>query len=42
MANSSMFTRPAGMNPARFMFATTVASYGLSYPLSIFEPHVHG
>ena len=42
IANSSMFTRPAGMNPCAFMFLMTVASYGETYPSSIFEAQVQG
>ena len=30
------------MNPFAFRFFTTVASYGETYPLSIFEPQVQG
>src|SRR5687768_17119650 len=42
IANSSMFVLPKGIAPASRRRFTTVASYGLTYPSRIRDPHVVG
>src|ERR1700737_1675700 len=42
IANSSMFVLPNGTAPAARSRATTVASYGLTYPARMREPQVVG